>query len=213
MQVVDLVGQRFGRLVVLEYLGRERGQTWWLCQCDCGKIIKTASTRLKNGQTKSCGCYNIEMSRLKNSTHNQSKTRLYRIYRSMIGRCKYKYEVFKHYSGKGIEVCPEWLESYEKFAEWSMQNGYSDKLTIDRKNNDKGYSPENCRWVDTHTQACNRTNNHRLTYNNETKTITEWGEQYGISYSIIRDRLLLGWSVEKAITTPQKIFRTRRKSK
>lgn len=214
MKVIDLTGQHFGRLQVLEFLGREKGQTWWLCKCDCGKNIRTASNRLKNGQTQSCGCYNLEMSSLKNSKHKQYKTRLYRIWRGMVARCKYKYpNRFIHYSGKGIKVCSEWEKDFNAFAEWANQNGYTDKLTIDRKDNNGDYTPENCRWVDYHTQACNRGNNHLLTYKGETKTLTEWAEEYDIDYTIIKDRIKLGWDVEKAITTPKMKYWNRRVSK
>lgn len=209
--IIDLTGQRFGRLTVVRFQGRQNEQTFWLCQCDCGKTTKTSTSRLRSGQTKSCGCYNLEMSRVKNTKHGQSKSRLYRIWRDMIGRCRSKKN--KRYGGRGIKVCDEWENSFESFACWAIQNGYSDELTIDRKDNNKNYSPDNCKWSTAKEQANNRSNNHVCTINGVSKTLTEWAEQFNINYAIIRDRINeLGWDVEEAITTPKlPYWNTRRK--
>lgn len=109
--------------------------------------------------------------------------RLAKIYHAMKQRC---YNVnntgYKNYGGRGIAICDEWLESPESFQEWALNNGYTDKLTIDRINNDKGYSPDNCRWATMKQQANNKRNNHFVTYNGETHTISEWADSLGVDY-------------------------------
>ena len=109
---------------------------------------------------------------------------------------------FDRYGSRGIRICKEWIESYENFKKWSLQNGYSDKKTIDRIDNNGDYCPENCRWVDDNVQRNNKRNNHYLTFNGETKTISEWSKVTGISQSVIGDRVRrYGWSTERALTT------------
>lgn len=103
---------------------------------------------------------------------------------------------------KGVTMCDEWLNSFNSFKEWSLLNGYEPGLTIDRIDNEKGYSPENCRWVDRKTQANNRSSNKWYTYKGETLTAAQWGERYGIRKSVLYGRLRRGWSIERALETP-----------
>ena len=130
-----------------------------------------------------------------------SGTRLYRIWNGMKDRCinansKYKYR----YHDRGIKICKEWLDDFTNFYNWAMENGYSDELSIDRIDNDKDYSPDNCRWATAKEQANNKGNNILLLFNNEIKTISEWGDELGIKDGTIRARLNRGWSVEKALS-------------
>jgi hypothetical protein len=109
---------------------------------------------------------------------------------------------YKRYGGKGVTVCAEWHD-FINFEKWSLENGYDDTLTIDRIENSKGYSPENCRWVSNLIQQRNRKNNHLLTYNGETHCISEWSEILGISRSVITLRVSrYGYSVEEAFNKP-----------
>lgn len=111
---------------------------------------------LRGGRTVSCGCLRVEKVRVSNTTHGKSGARIYRIYNSMITRCTNKNrKSYKNYGGRGIWVCKEW-SSFEGFYKWSIASGYSEALTIDRINNDKGYCPENCRWASTTIQARNK---------------------------------------------------------
>lgn len=139
-------------------------------------------------------------------THGQTETRLYYIWTSMKARCfNQNNHSFKYYGNRGITVCEEWKQSFESFAAWANANGYSDTLTLDRLDNNKGYSPDNCRWADRTAQSRNRRNNRLLTYKGETKTFGEWAEITGIKNEVLWKRLLIyGWSVEKAFTTPVK---------
>lgn len=205
---IDLTGQRFGRLTVVERAGNDKsGHPQWLCRCDCENITIVGGTQLRSGNTKSCGCLSRETSAQNiisiNQTHGQSNTRLYYIWRSMKQRCMCPTcKSYKDYGGRGITVCEEW-QQFEPFYEWAMQNGYRNDLSIDRIDNDKGYSPENCRWSTGREQSNNKRNNYTITCNRQTKTISQWSREIGIPKDTIRKRLVnLGWSVEKALTTP-----------
>lgn len=148
-------------------------------------------------------------------THGQTETRLYYIWTSMKARCTNpRCKSFKHYGGRGIRVCEEWAQSFEAFQAWALPNGYTDNLTIDRIDNDKGYDPDNCRWVDRTTQSRNRRNNRFLTYNGETRTIGEWAEIVGIRNEVIWHRVVThGWDIEKALLTPVKSYKPRQRRK
>ena len=121
---------------------------------------------------------------------------------------------FQIYGGKGITVCQEWRDDYEAFEKWALCNGYTNKLSIDRIDCDKEYSPNNCRWADSRTQANNRTNNTFLTYNGIKRTLSEWSQITGINKGTIGSRIRRKWNIEKILTTPvQAQFSTRRKTK
>lgn len=205
---VDLTGQKFGRLTVLSRCEENnRGYAQWLCKCDCGntKIVRT--DLLKSGRVRSCGCIAREIHSkkcrelgLSRITHNKSNTRLYKIYMNMKDRCnRVNCPAYKDYGGRGIKVCNEWENDFNKFYEWSINNGYDDKLTIDRVDNNKGYSPDNCRWVDRKAQCLNTRYNIYITYNNKTKTLKEWTDELSLPYLKIWKRLHRGWSFERAI--------------
>ena len=201
-KLIDLTGQRFGRLVVLERArNSSQGTAMWRCQCDCGNITVVRSYLLKKGRTKSCGCQKYEV----HTTHEQSGTRLYRIWAAMKSRVTNPNNTnYSDYGGRGITLFDAWME-FEPFYEWAIKNGYSDELTIDRIDNDKGYSPDNCRWVTRKEQDENRRCNHLITYKGETKTLSQWAEHFHIPYGTLRTRLVkYGWSVEKALETPVK---------
>ena len=108
--------------------------------------------------------------------------------------------VYKYYGGRGITVCDEWLKSYHAFRDWAFANGYREDLSIDRIDNDKGYSPENCRWVSVNEQRRNRRNSHWITINGETKRITDWSNETGISIQTFYKRLKRGITGEKLIS-------------
>lgn len=107
----------------------------------------------------------------------------------------------KNYSSKGIQVCEEW-QSFPVFKEWALTHGYADDLTIERKDNNEGYNPQNCCWIPKSEQSKNRTTNHYITYNNQTMTLTDWSKTLGVNRLTLSARLSRGWTVEKAFTTP-----------
>ncbi len=135
-----------------------------------------------------------------NYKHGGAHTRLYNIWKSMRQRCiNPKNSRYSVYGAKGIKVCKEW-DDFKKFRDWAIKNGYEKKLTIDRIDNSKGYSPKNCRWVSYKIQANNKTNNRFVTYRGETHTLGEWSEITGIKLATIWARLNKGWSTEDALT-------------
>ena len=218
----DLTGQRFGRLTVLsrelDYV-TPKGQhkTCWKCKCDCGNYKITTATALKTGTTSSCGCYGMENRILYghlNAKHGGFGTRLYRIYRGMWQRCYDKNEKqYMRYGYRGVDMCEQWLgeHGFENFREWSYQNGYKETLTIDRIDNSKGYSPENCRWATVMEQQNNRDCNVFLEANGERHTLAEWSRITGINVATIKSRRKLGWKDVDIVTKPIDIRKTAKK--
>ena len=176
----------------------------WLCCCDCGSSVVVVSGNLRSGNTISCGCVSKELSIKRNTTHGRCGTRLYTEWLCMKHRCyNQKNKSFVYYGGRGITVCDEWKNDFQAFYDWAMQNGYTDNLTIDRKDVNGNYEPSNCRWITTQEQMNNKRNNHLLTYNGKIQTMKQWSNETGISYYVIRSRInTYGWSVERALTTP-----------
>ena len=185
----DLTGQRFGKLTVIGVDDRNTRKTYFYCQCDCGNVKSVRSDSLLCGAIRSCGCMKKEQDRINleaNHSHKMSKTRPYEIWQGMKGRCYNPHNPrYDRYGGRGITVCDEWKEDFNAFYEWAVQNGYSDDLTIDRIDNDKGYSPDNCRWATQEEQARNRESNIKITIGNATKTLKEWCEIFDLDYKKI----------------------------
>lgn len=202
---IDLTGQRFNYLTVINYAGQRKGRTYWRCRCECGNVIDVYSYSLKSGNTKACGCHKKDGWN-NGRTHGLSKTRQYRIWRNMKNRCENpndKYYV--NYGGRNISICSEWRESFKSFYDWAMENGYSDELTLDRIDNNGNYEPSNCRWVSRTQQMNNTRKNHFIELNGEKHTIAEWCRKLNISYNVLSSRIFTyGWSDEKALTTPVK---------
>lgn len=182
----NLSGRVFDRLKVLEFAGIEkRRRTMWWCECKCGKLVKVDGTHLKNGHTKSCGCLNNEKIRMVNYKNGLSGTKLHYAYCNMCNRCNREDNCeYSDYGGRGIKVCDEWLgeNGFVNFADWSLLHGYKEGLTIDRINNNKGYSPDNCRWVDRYVQANNKRNTRYLKINGEVDTVANLARKYNVSY-------------------------------
>src|SRR5699024_878348 len=130
--------------------------------------------------------------------------RLKSIHRGMKSRCYDKKSInYKYYGGRGIRICDEWLESFNKFYQWAIINGYSNELTIDRIDSNKDYTPDNCKWSSKSEQAYNRSMSVKLTLKGRTMHMTEWAEELGIDKKILSWRYRNGWSDEEILTRPR----------
>lgn len=154
-KTIDLAGCQFGKLTVLERAGSNQdNKAMWKCLCECGKTIVACGKELRRGRIKSCGCLR--------RVHAGEGTRLYWVWQGMLSRCYYSgHKHYKYYGGRGITVCDEWRHDFVAFREWALQSGYDEnaprgECTIDRTDNSKGYSPENCKWVSMKVQIANR---------------------------------------------------------
>lgn len=189
-RIKDLSGMKFGKLSVIG-IGKQNRKTYWICECECGNIKEVRSDSLKNGSVKSCGCLKKEFDKknLNRATHNLSKTRIHSIWQGIKGRClNVNNPSYPNYGGRGITICHEWENSFISFYEWSMKNGYSDDLTIDRIDNDKGYSPDNCRFASDKTQCNNRRSNILIKIGNTNKTLIEWCGIFNLNYKAVHAR-------------------------
>lgn len=201
-KVVDLTGQRFGRLVVV---GRadppkdKHGNTRWHCRCDCGNETDVVGYSLHRGMTASCGCLQKEARK----THDQSGSRLYRIWKNMRTRCANPHnQYYDDYGGRGITVCEEWHD-FVNFMQWAERTGYRENLTIDRIDVNEGYNPVNCRWVTMHEQNRNKRNNVNITYHGVTRCLFDWAATLGINAGALWMRICrYNWDIERAFTTP-----------
>lgn len=200
MRGLNLVGQRFTRLLVVEECGRRGTFKLWRCICDCGKEVFVTTGHLRRGDTKSCGCFGREQQRNLHLKHGMTKTRLHNIWLCMKSRCNDETNNrFYRYGGRGISVCPEWENSFENFRDWALSSGYSDSKSIDRIDNDGNYCPENCTWSDAKTQARNR----RTSHIEHGKTLAEWSEILGMDYDLLQRRITTeGLTLEQAVTKP-----------
>lgn len=177
----DLAGKRFGSLVAISRVENSGAKTRWLCRCDCGNHKVCTYQMLTQNKVKSCGCL---VSR-RNFTHGLYGTRIRGIYYKMLNRCNCETsKSYDNYGGRGIKVCKEL--SGEKglinFYKWSMDNGYSDELSIDRIDVNGDYCPENCRWTTPLVQQNNRRNNINIEHNGESHTLSQWCRMAGVNY-------------------------------
>ena len=202
---IDLSGLRFGRLVALEHVKHEHRQYHeWKCVCDCGKTTTVMSSNLKGGLTKSCGCLRTELSTKRSTTHGQRHSVEFISWASMKQRCyNPNGKSYKHYGGRGITVCKTWKDDFATFLK-DMGFRPSRRHSIERKDNNLGYSPSNCVWALPEQQANNRRSSKYITYNGKSMTIRQAIILSGtnLKNSTIRERIRKGWSIYDALTGP-----------
>lgn len=214
-----MIGQRFGKLVVLDVAESNSRQRKWRCQCDCGKITTPFGFLLKSGKSKSCGCVAAQKSkdRWKNPTpemrakmgrhaitHNMSKHKAFRAWTDMKTRClNPKSKWFKSYGARGIKICQEWINSFEIF--WADMGGsWFDGATIGRIDNDGNYEPSNARWETRSQQQRNKSNTRFIETLNGLMPIKEASETYGISVNCLRYRQAAKWPIENIFKPSQR---------
>lgn len=186
---VHLAGERFGRLVAVQ----RHGPFWtWHCVCDCGKQVIVRGSALRNGNTKSCGCLNVDSLRSRFRKHGHSQGSLeYVSWLGMRARCRNpKNRSWKNYGGRGISVCSRW-ESFEAFLT-DMGYAPSSKYTIERRNNELGYYPENCCWISKAEQGKNTRRVIRLSIDGVEKPLREWSHIFGLQEGTVYARYHLG---------------------
>lgn len=197
----NLIGERYGRLVVTEYVGGDGRKSWWRVRCDCGVEKLAVGAELRKGKTQSCGCYMIEVTSARARTHGMSKHQAYWCWRSMVDRCGVPAnQAYKNYGERGIKVCSRWL----KFENFWADTGASWKsgLSLERKNNDLGYSPENCTWADRIAQSRNRRSNRYIDTPKGRMLFCEAVKISGLSHGCIQGRIKTGWPVKFLFDPP-----------
>ncbi len=191
MKLIDLTGERFGKLVVLGRADSKTRRTMWLCKCDCGRESTIDGGNLKAGRQSSCGCIKAN----KHAAHP-----LWHIYINIFSRCYNKSNhAFDRYGGRNIVMCQDWKESFDVFVK-DIGPRPSLKHSIDRIDSNGNYEPSNCRWATSKIQNRNRRNNVLLTHNGKTQCMTAWAEEVGIAHGLIWVRLKMGWSTEEALS-------------
>jgi hypothetical protein len=203
--VKNITGQRFGRLLVLGYVGTDNSRnSIWRCKCDCGASADVRRSHLVGGITQSCGCFGSErrseLTKERFTTHGMSDTPAYNAWSNMRMRCQNpSHPSYSNYGGRGITVCKRWQEFENFFADMGEPPA---GMSLDRKDNDGNYEPDNCRWATNRQQAINKRSNQLLTLDGRTMTMMQWASVTGIKANTIWYRLDRGWTVEDALTRP-----------
>lgn len=205
MKKQDLSGQRFGILLVLKRLeDGPNSQSIYLCQCECGLVKNIAGSSLLRAITKSCGCIAIAGLIKRSKKHGMFGSKTYRVWSAMKSRCEStNHKQYDRYGGRGIKVCTRWSGSFLNFLNDMGHKPFG--KSIDRIDNDKNYCKSNCRWATAIQQNNNRgVYNRRLTFNSQTKTLSEWAKIAKLNTDTLWHRLNAGWTNAKAIQTPLK---------
>ena len=196
--MINEIGNKYGKLTVVDRAPNNKHRcAMFICNCECGNVVVVRGTSLRNGKTKSCGCLQKELARNTiqkyncseayipptNYKHGMAHSRLYNIWNKMIQRCtNQNADNYCYYGGRGILVCDEWKNDFSAFKEWALTNGYDDSLSIDRKNPEGNYCPENCKWSTKTDQARNKRDSIKITINNLTLPLSQWCEIYNCNY-------------------------------
>lgn len=211
MKRLNLIGQSFGRLKVIAFDSVTSKKTLWKCKCVCGNQVIVIGARFRQG-LQSCGCLRNDRARERQLTHGLSKKiPEYYVWMGMKQRCSNpNHNAFHNYGAKNIKVCDRWLHSFPNFYN-DMGPRPSKFYTIERTDNNSDYSPRNCIWATRREQARNTAQNHKISFNGETMILTDWAEKLKINRGTLKTRICqLGWSTERALTTPVNISKRRK---
>lgn len=200
-QIINITGIRYGKLIAVRFLGRVNSHSMFQCLCDCGNMTIATSNNLRRNHTTSCGCTSSKKTiGDRTKSHGLKKHPLYESWLGMRNRCYWpRHNRYQYYGGKGITVCDEWKDDFIAFYKWGIANGWKRGLQIDRKENDKNYCPDNCRFSTVKQQARNRTSNVILTIDGVSRTAIEWAEIAGVNYEAMRQRVKKGISHKIAV--------------
>lgn len=193
----DISGQKFNSWLVIGHSGGK----YWRCRCECGNERPVHKYRLVKGLSKSCGCRRGELISARIKTHGLSRSKVFAAWSSMLRRClNPNAENYPRYGGRGITVCADWANSFENF--FADMGHPPEGMSLDRKDNDGNYEPDNCRWATAEEQARNRSNRRLITYDGRCQSLGEWAKELEIGRETLRRRLEKGWSVEDTIGRP-----------
>lgn len=201
----NLVGQDFGRLTVTERAGSRSGRVVWKCRCACGKAVEVVSHALTSGHTTSCGCWRNERNSSTQVIHGHARrgaklTPTYKTWQAMMTRCyNPNVESYKDYGGRGVQVCEQW-HSFDNFL--TDMGERPPGTTLDRKDNDRWYTPSNCRWATKAEQASNTRANYYVEFRGQTLTQAQFSREIGMAQKTVSWRLRHGWTPEQIATTP-----------
>lgn len=201
---VDRTGLRYDKLVAIMVNPTSKpGAIRWICLCDCGNYTDVSSSSLGRGDSGSCGCGNsCFRPRPGRDVHGMTRTPEHKAWLAMKYRCSNpNADEWDNYGGRGIVVCERWKNSFLAFYE-DMGPRPSPKHSIDRKNNNLGYNPENCIWATDREQTRNKRTNNNHTYNDKTQCLTDWAAELGVPLGRLRGRIELGWSFKDAVEVP-----------
>jgi len=208
----NITNQRYNRLIAIRFDHKTiradgiHAEYFWLFKCDCGKEKVFNKHAVISGNSKSCGCFHAEQTSKASKTHGMRWTRFYGIWTKMKARClNKKIHAYNLYGGRGIKLMWKSFESfrndmYKSYLEHVKKFGEK-QTTIDRINSNGNYEKSNCRWATWREQQNNRRNNHLITFNNKTLSVTEWSRIMNVDHSKLFNRLKSGWSAEQALTT------------
>lgn len=196
MRKSSLIGTTVRCFTVTDMIPRPGKKSLFLLKCNlCGAVVTRGPSAVRSERIM-CDC---SKEKVPNRRGTKTKSPLYNSYRAMIARCyNPNNDRYPNYGGRGIKVCDEW-QTFPPFEEWAFANGWEPGLTIDRKDVNGDYEPQNCRWADVDTQSNNKSDNRYFTYNGETKTMKQWAKSTGIGYYTLRGRLDRGWSIADAL--------------
>lgn len=196
----DLSGNVYDKLTVLSYSHSNKyNQSMWLCKCDCGNTTVARSHSLTSGRLHSCGCYNVES----HTKHNASETKEYYTWNRLKDRClNTNNKDYVNYGGRGITIDQSWIDSFECFLQ-DVGKAPSEYYSLDRINNNKGYTKDNVRWATSTIQNNNKRNTKVITYMNKTKTLSEWAKELNVPRHRLYQRIYkYGWSISEAFSLP-----------
>jgi hypothetical protein len=208
--MIDMIGRQFGRWTVLATSAPRRREAYWLCRCSCGAERAIQGSSLRSGGSKSCGCLSAELAgdraRKYGGRCEGRSGKEYFAWSTARRRCEDKDNAgWKRYGGRGIAMCPEWRDNFPQFL--ADMGTCPPNHSLDRRDNDGPYSPENCRWATWMQQSRNRRTNRLISHEGETLCLTDWAARTGVSPQVIHWRLRRGWSVAEAFSHPRKYLK------